>query len=118
MMKQPQPTIIARTDQSVLLEMLLHEEIIWFQGHYPGHPILPGVIQLQWALHFGRHFLGTPIHCRVVDMIKFRKPLTVGNRIRLQLDWDSGARRLPFVYHLHEDGQWVEASVGKLRFPA
>ena len=30
-----------------------------FKGHFPGFPILPGIVQLDWAVRLGRrHFAG------------------------------------------------------------
>lgn len=30
-----------------------------FRGHFPGFPILPGIVQLDWAVRLGRrHFAG------------------------------------------------------------
>jgi 3-hydroxymyristoyl/3-hydroxydecanoyl-(acyl carrier protein) dehydratase len=32
------------------------QDLVYFPDHFPGFPILPGVVQLAWVEHFGKLF--------------------------------------------------------------
>lgn len=57
-----------------------------FAGHFPGRPIVPGVMLLEWAQAEISHALGrSPRELRVRE-VKFFAPLEPGQRARLRFD--------------------------------
>jgi len=62
-----------------------------FAGHFPGRPIVPGVMLLDWVLREASQTLGcTPAQIRVREA-KFFTPLAPAQRAELKLEL-SGAR--------------------------
>ena len=65
----------------------------FFQGHFPGHPIMPGVLVLEaMAQVGGLTFLcdksneGKILYLAGVDNARFRKPIVPGDQIRFEVD--------------------------------
>ena len=68
----------------------------FFQGHFPGHPIMPGVLIIEAMAQVGgmllmSHFEGQNFEDKVVyfmslDNVKFRRPVVPGDQIRFELD--------------------------------
>jgi UDP-3-O-[3-hydroxymyristoyl] N-acetylglucosamine deacetylase/3-hydroxyacyl-[acyl-carrier-protein] dehydratase len=68
----------------------------FFQGHFPGHPIMPGVLIIEAMAQVGgmllmSHFEGQNFENKVVyfmslDNVKFRRPVVPGDQIRFELD--------------------------------
>ena len=68
----------------------------FFQGHFPGHPIMPGVLIIEAMAQVGgmllmSHFEGQDSDNKVVyfmslDHVKFRRPVVPGDQIRFELD--------------------------------
>jgi beta-hydroxyacyl-ACP dehydratase FabZ len=66
----------------------------FFQGHFPGHPIMPGVLLLEAMAQTGGVLAlkSAPdpskkvIYFMSIDKAKFRKPVTPGDQIRFELD--------------------------------
>jgi UDP-3-O-[3-hydroxymyristoyl] N-acetylglucosamine deacetylase/3-hydroxyacyl-[acyl-carrier-protein] dehydratase len=68
----------------------------FFQGHFPGHPIMPGVLIIEAMAQVGgmllmSHFEGQNVEDKVVyfmslDHVKFRRPVVPGDQIRFELD--------------------------------
>jgi 3-hydroxyacyl-[acyl-carrier-protein] dehydratase len=56
-----------------------------FAGHFPGHPILPGVFQLEMARLAAELVLGVALTVRVITKAKFRRPILPAETIRLEL---------------------------------
>lgn len=90
----------AGADGSHELSLRLPLDLACFADHFPALPVLPGVLQLQWALAFGTARLGTPPACRHMEMLKFQNVLRPGDRPVLRLRYDATARRLHFAYRL------------------
>ncbi len=68
----------------------------FFQGHFPGHPIMPGVLIIEAMAQVGgmlllSHFEGQNVENKVVyfmslDNVKFRRPVLPGDQIRFELE--------------------------------
>jgi UDP-3-O-[3-hydroxymyristoyl] N-acetylglucosamine deacetylase/3-hydroxyacyl-[acyl-carrier-protein] dehydratase len=66
----------------------------FFQGHFPGHPIMPGVLIIEAMAQVGGMLLMRTIEdpsTKVVyflslDNVKFRRPVKPGDQLRLELE--------------------------------
>jgi len=62
-----------------------------FRGHFPGHPVFPGVLQLEALAQTGAvallsepEFLGKIVLFAGVDHVRFRRPVAPGDTLRLE----------------------------------
>ena len=69
-----------------------------FEGHFPGDPILSGLLQVDWAIRLGRETFGFPGTFRALDHLKFQAPIRPAEPVELRLSWDAAAGRLDFLY--------------------
>ena len=65
----------------------------FFLGHFPNHPIMPGVLQLEamkqlaeLAIYDKIEHEGKQIYIKRVEKVKFRKPVNPGDRIKLEAE--------------------------------
>jgi 3-hydroxymyristoyl/3-hydroxydecanoyl-(acyl carrier protein) dehydratase len=106
------PEVLARdaSDKRLVLELHVAPDCLWFQGHFPGHPILPGVVQIGWAAWFGARWLGCDTPPRSLSRIKFRRPIGPDSRLSLHLRRSRG--KLHYEYRLLTATGPVTASSG------
>ena len=71
-----------------LKNVTVNEE--FFQGHFPGHPVMPGVLILEAMAQLGRIVLGAGSghdhRIAAVESARFRRPVVPGDTIRLEVD--------------------------------
>lgn len=89
-------------DGTWTLSLHIPPELVYFAGHFPQAPVLPGAVQIAWALAFAAARLGTPVHCREMEALKFQQLLRPGDRVNLTLRHDTARRKLHFAYYLGE----------------
>jgi UDP-3-O-[3-hydroxymyristoyl] N-acetylglucosamine deacetylase / 3-hydroxyacyl-[acyl-carrier-protein] dehydratase len=66
----------------------------FFQGHFPGHPIMPGVLIVEAMAQVGGMLLlgavpdaaNKVVYFMSLDNVKFRKPVKPGDQLRFELD--------------------------------
>lgn len=66
----------------------------FFQGHFPGHPIMPGVLIIEAMAQVGGMLLmrtiddpsSKVVYFMSLDNVKFRRPVKPGDQLRLELD--------------------------------
>jgi 3-hydroxymyristoyl/3-hydroxydecanoyl-(acyl carrier protein) dehydratase len=89
-------------DGALLYDLRVPPGLEYFDGHFPGMPILPGVVQVNWAIRFAarQHLdLGAVAS---IDRLKFTAPVLPGALLRLTLKHDAVRRRTSFLYQLGE----------------
>jgi UDP-3-O-[3-hydroxymyristoyl] N-acetylglucosamine deacetylase / 3-hydroxyacyl-[acyl-carrier-protein] dehydratase len=66
----------------------------FFQGHFPGHPIMPGVLIIEAMAQVGGMLLmggleeaeQKVVYFMSLDKVRFRKPVKPGDQLRFELD--------------------------------
>ncbi len=97
--RRPQPRILSVTSTGAELTMVVEAGQPQFDGHFPGHPVLPGVAQLEWAIQLGREcFAALPPVFLSLEGLKFQQVITPGMRITLSLDFKPETGKLGFRY--------------------
>jgi len=61
-----------------------------FPGHFPGRPILPGVVLLDTALHAIAAKTGIALDRCEIGSVKFLSPVTAGEELMIQFVTSSG----------------------------
>ncbi|MFH1136762.1 MAG: 3-hydroxyacyl-ACP dehydratase FabZ [Pseudomonadota bacterium] len=67
----------------------------FFQGHFPGRPVMPGVLIMEALaqaggiltyLSFGPDMAGKITYIMAMDKVKFRRPVVPGDRLDLRVE--------------------------------
>lgn len=68
------------------LDLYVPENFYLFQGHFPQAPILPGVVQLDWAIQFAAKQFGWHIaQVADIEVLKFKVIIKPKQNITLSL---------------------------------
>lgn len=91
----------AEADKQLLtLTLRVPEDLFYFNGHFDAAKILPGVVQIDWAVHFGRQYYALVGEFKKLEVIKFQQVIVPNNHIDLQLANRPDQRKLYFAYYL------------------
>jgi 3-hydroxymyristoyl/3-hydroxydecanoyl-(acyl carrier protein) dehydratase len=93
------PELIAerRGDAHVELDLRVPADLVVFPGHFPGFPVVPGVLQLDWVLRAARERLGFAAPPARIEMLKFKALLRPDQRFTLRIDADADRRAAEFA---------------------
>ena len=83
----------------------------WFHGHFPGHPLMPGVLIIEAMAQAGGVLLLLEVPDRAsklvvftgIDDAKFRKPVVPGDTVRFEVtvaNWRSRAGKMQGVAYV------------------
>jgi 3-hydroxyacyl-[acyl-carrier-protein] dehydratase len=83
--------IVERSDDRIVCKKTFRENEFFFQGHYPGFAIVPGVILCEAAMQSGAVLLsnvvretgGVPVATRLND-VKFKRMIRPGDTIQIE----------------------------------
>lgn len=117
------PIEIARSEklainesEQIVLELRVDRNLFWFNGHFSHQPILPGVAQLDWVMHYGAEILVPEGYSfSAIENIKFQRPVLPRDRLRLTLLWHASKQQLSFTFHILDVDEERVASSGKIK---
>ncbi|OLL30161.1 AMP-dependent synthetase [Burkholderia sp. SRS-W-2-2016] len=90
----------ARSGDTLQIELRVPPTLIHFAGHFPGLPILPGVVQVDWAARLAAAHWPRVRAVASVERLKFMAPVPPGAVLKLTLTHDAARRRVQFAYRL------------------
>ena len=61
-------------------------------------PVLPGVVQVDWAIRYGRDYLSVPGAFAGIQVLKFQQMIRPGHPVQLELVRDAAKGILHFRY--------------------
>lgn len=84
--------VLERQPDRILCSKTIQNEEFFLQGHYPDHPIVPGVILCEFAMQAGAILLsdylsdqlGVPVATRL-NNVKFKKIIRPGDTIQAEV---------------------------------
>jgi acyl-coenzyme A synthetase/AMP-(fatty) acid ligase/3-hydroxymyristoyl/3-hydroxydecanoyl-(acyl carrier protein) dehydratase len=80
------------------LELDVPLDLAHFSGHFPRTPILPGVVQVDWAQTLARGLMDLPPRFCGMEVLKFQQLARPGDRLQLHLRFDAERGKLYFSY--------------------
>ncbi|MFK3659641.1 hydroxymyristoyl-ACP dehydratase [Scandinavium sp. NPDC088450] len=101
--------------QELAVVLHLDPDLFWFQGHFDVQPLLPGVAQLDWVMHYAITLLAPGFRFHSIQNVKFQAPLLPETTVTLTLSWLAEKQLLSFSYQRHEGELRHTASSGKIR---
>ncbi|MFM0636031.1 AMP-binding protein [Paraburkholderia metrosideri] len=105
-----------RNADTLHYELRVPPTLAHFAGHFPGLPILPGVIQVHWAMRLAAEHVPAVRALASIDRLKFMAPVSPGAVLNLTLAHDASRRRVQFAYRLN--GRECASGVIVYREPA
>ena len=96
----------------MLLELTVPADLLYFDGHFTVAPVLPGVVQVDWAIHYARRYFGLDGQFGGINALKFQQMISPQQPVRLELVHDRAKGSINFRYF---SGAGVHAS-GRILF--
>ena len=96
---QVEPLSAIEQDGEWLLQLDVPLDLAHFTGHFPQTPVLPGVVQIDWAQQLARRLIEElpPRFCGM-EVLKFQQLVRPGDRLQLSLRFDAARGKLYFAY--------------------
>lgn len=96
--KAPEVLEQSASDGEWSLQLSVPPDLAYFSGHFPKAPVLPGVVQVEWALNLGRQLLKLDGAFAGMEVLKFQQLVRPGDEIQLHLRFDAERGKLYFAY--------------------
>lgn len=111
--RQPQVLSVETGSDSATLLLAVPEDLIWFPGHFPGNPVLPGVVLVDWVMHLAEAHLSLPGRFAGLRTVKFHHRVQPGDELTLELSRKPD--RLAWTYRVTATGAACAEGVVRLR---
>ena len=93
---QPRKRLVERNPHEAVFELVAPRNLLYFSGHFPDRPILPGVVQIDWVIACARQCFDLPPLFRGVHALKFHRVIPPEIPVRLQVIHDPDKSALFF----------------------
>lgn len=94
--RRPQVLGAWRGERVLERHLRIPEKLDFLEGHFPGQPVVAGVVQVHFAMAALAEILGTPPRLRALAALKFRELLLPGQEVRLRVEVGEDGRGFDF----------------------
>jgi 3-hydroxymyristoyl/3-hydroxydecanoyl-(acyl carrier protein) dehydratase len=97
-MKLPPVEVISSDSSHIELRLEMDPNLDVFEGHFDSIAILPGVVQVDWAITIFKQYFPeySQLLVKRIDTLKFHKAILAGYQVILKLNFDQ--EKLLFNY--------------------
>lgn len=95
-----EPTVVSvsTSEHQIELDLQVPESTKYFEGHFPEHPVLPGVAQIDWAVELATRYLSISGRFQRLEAVKFHEFIRPQARVQLSLRYRPDNGKLYFIY--------------------
>ena len=81
------PQVLREEVLGEMVRVTLHvpKDLLYFDGHFEQAKLLAGVVQIEWAVHFGKHLFKLIGEFVRLEVVKFQQVITPGAEVYLDL---------------------------------
>lgn len=108
----PELLDLRREGPSLRARARVPKDLVYLAGHFPGYPVLPGFVELDWVLGLAREQLALAEPLAAIEALKFRSLLLPGAEFELCLEPTAAGLRFALA---SSEG---DVASGRLRFAA
>lgn len=94
----PEMLIEQTQADGVVLSLHIPTDLTYFNGHFDEIAVVPGVVQIQWAVHYARQYLSLTRAFSHMESVKFKELLLPGQELELELHYLQQTGKLTFCY--------------------
>lgn len=93
------PESVTEQDGELRIQARVPIDLAHFAGHFASTPVVPGVVQIDWALQLARQLLeDLPPRFAGMETLKFQQLMRPGDQVQLSLRFDAGRSKLYFAF--------------------
>jgi acyl-coenzyme A synthetase/AMP-(fatty) acid ligase/3-hydroxymyristoyl/3-hydroxydecanoyl-(acyl carrier protein) dehydratase len=96
--RYPLLRVLEESATRVLFELTVPADLLYFDGHFSVAPVLPGVVQVDWAIHYGRRQFALGDGFGGIAALKFQQMIRPEQPVHLELVHDVAKGSLNFRY--------------------
>ncbi|MFZ6758544.1 AMP-binding protein [Undibacterium sp. Ji50W] len=94
----PQVHMLEQEATRVVLELTVPASLFYFDGHFAIAPVLPGVVQVDWAILYGRQYFDLPAIFISIHALKFQQVIHAETPVMLEMIHDLHKGSVQFRY--------------------
>lgn len=94
------------------LRLFISGDLVWLKGHFPGQPVLPGVVQVHWAVSLATILFDIPLTFQAIENLKFQSVVLPNTQLTLNMIYEAKRSRTTFQYRDTE----MLFSEGKIKY--
>ncbi|MDR2173129.1 MAG: AMP-binding protein [Burkholderiales bacterium] len=94
----PPFAVTTRKTNEMVLTLALRDGAQAFEGHFPELPILPGVVQIDWALRLAHRYFPIEGHFSGFRQLRFQRILFPDDEVSLTLHFFPEKKEVHFAY--------------------
>ncbi|HYW77467.1 MAG TPA: hypothetical protein VFA48_12765 [Gammaproteobacteria bacterium] len=81
----PQLKACESLSEGVRLHLAIPTGLVWFEGHFPSRPVLPGVAQIAWVVYYARRQFRFSHDPSRIERVKFLETVPLDRPLLLEL---------------------------------
>ena len=85
-------------DDEAKIQCHIQKELIYFDGHFDGNPVVAGIVQVHWAEAFGRRLFAFSGKFKSLEAVKFQQVIVPEMQVVITLKYDEASKKLIFKY--------------------
>lgn len=85
-------------DGEAKIQCRIQRELIYFDGHFDGAPVVAGIVQVHWAEAFGRRLFAFSGRFKSLEVVKFQQVIVPELHVVITLKYDDASKKLLFKY--------------------